>query len=237
MYTAILWDLDNTLLDFNASETYAFHTSMKYAGLTSSDALLALYSKINLSFWKMLERGEITKDVLLNQRFASFFEAADITGVDVPLFRDNYQRLLAGIACEIEDSLTLCRLLHETHRQYIVTNGVASTQRSRLHLSRLEEVMDGLFISEELGCEKPSAAFFARSFEQIPDFKKEETVIVGDSLTSDMAGGNQAGIACCWYNPRQYPAPEGIRIHHTIHTLWELPALVGRPDIHRPAAP
>ncbi len=235
MYTTILWDLDDTLLDFNASEAYAFHTSMEHAGLPSNDALLALYSKINLSFWKMLERGEITKEVLLGQRFTSFFEAAGITGVDVPLFRDTYQRLLGSTAYDTEDSLTLCRLLHKTHRQYIVTNGVASTQRNRLRLSHLDEVMDGLFISEELGCEKPSARFFTRSFQQIPDFKKEEAVIVGDSLTSDMAGGNQAGIACCWYNPKQYPAPDNLRIHHTIRTLWELPPLVGRPDILRSA--
>lgn len=222
MYSVILWVLDNTLLDFTASEKYAFDACMADAGLTSTDELLSLYSRINLSYWKMLERGEIAKDVLLRQRFVSFFEEAGITGVDVNRFKDTYQQLLGNVCYYLDDSLSLCREIHNTCRQYIVTNGVASTQRNKLNLSGLMDVMDGLFISEELGCEKPSAQFFERCFRQIPDLKKEEAVIVGDSLTSDMSGGNRAGIACCWYNPSGQPAPDNIRIDHTIRNLWQL---------------
>lgn len=226
MYTTILWDLDNTLLDFTATEKHAFNASMRSAGLTPTDALLALYSEINLAFWKRLERGELTREALLSQRFISFFEAAGITGVDAAQFRDTYQNNLAGVCFYLEDALALCTRLHQTHRQYIVTNGVASTQRSRLRLGHLMEVMDGVFISEELGCEKPAPEFFDICFRQIPGFRKEEAVIVGDSLTSDMLGGNQAGIACCWYNPRNLQAPDTIRIDHTIRTLQELLPIV-----------
>lgn len=222
MYTTILWDIDNTLLDFNASEKYAFDTCLENAGLTPSDELLAAYSRINLSFWKMLERGEITRDELLAQRFVRFFDSMGITGVDTDLFKDTYQTLLGSTYYYLDDSLALCQRLHQTHRQYIVTNGVASTQRNKLALSGLDQYFDGCFISEELGCEKPSPAFFEKSFSRIANFRKEDAVIIGDSLTSDMRGGNNAGIACCWYNPHGLPAPADVRLDYIIKNLWEI---------------
>ncbi|MBO5093931.1 MAG: YjjG family noncanonical pyrimidine nucleotidase [Lachnospiraceae bacterium] len=228
MYTTILWDLDNTLLDFTASERYAFNTCMQNAGVTPTDDLLAAYSQINLSFWKMLERGEITKEALLGQRFVSFFEAVGITGVDTDKFKNTYQKLLGSVYYYLDDSFELCQRLHQTHKQYIVTNGVAATQRSKLRLSRLATVMDGCFISEELGYEKPSPQFFEKSFAQIPGFKKEEAILVGDSLTSDMLGANNAGIDCCWYNPAALPAPASIRVNYTVRRLSELETILDR---------
>lgn len=227
MYTIILWDLDNTLLDFNAAEKYAFDTCMKEIGLTPTDELLQKYDTINSSYWKMLERGEITREKLLNQRFITFFEEIGVTDVDVPYIRDTYQKLLGSVYYYMEDSLALCKKLSRTHRQYIVTNGVASTQRNRLALSRLGELMNGYFISEEIGCEKPSSEFFKKSFAQIPDFQKEKAIIIGDSLSSDIQGGIGAGIACCWYNPKGLPAPEHMKIDYTIRHLDELLPIVG----------
>lgn len=226
MYTTILWDLDNTLLDFTASERYAFHTCMRDAGIETTEELLAAYSRINLSFWKMLERGEITKDALLEQRFIRFFESVGIRGVDTVRFRNLYQRLLGSVYYYLDDSYELCERLHQTHRQYIVTNGVAATQRSKLRLSRLSLVTDGCFISEEIGYDKPSPQFFERSFAQIPDFHPEEAILVGDSTTSDMLGANHVGIACCWYNPAHLPQPADIRIDYTISHLSKLTAIV-----------
>ncbi len=227
MYTTILWDLDNTLLDFNASEKYAFDTCMIQAGLTPDDTLLSLYSQLTRSYWNRLERCEITKEELLAQRFVHFFKTAGISGVDVTVFKDSYQRLLGSVFYCLDDSLALCRKLHATHRQYIVTNGVASTQRNKLRGSGLAALMDGCFISEELGFEKPSPEFFRLCMEQIPAFQKKEAVIVGDSLTSDMLGGNRAGIACCWYNPGGVPAPDDLRIDHIIRNLWDLLPILG----------
>lgn len=226
MYTTILWDLDNTLLDFTASERYAFNTCMQGAGITPTEDLLAAYSKINLSFWKMLECGEITKEELLGQRFVSFFESVGITGVDTDKFKNTYQKLLGSVYYYLDDSFELCKNLHASHRQYIVTNGVASTQRNKLRLSRLDTVVDGCFISEELGYEKPSPQFFEKSFSQIPGFQKEEAILIGDSLTSDMLGANNAGIDCCWYNPGALPMPASIRINYTIRRLSELLSIV-----------
>ena len=107
MYTTILWDLDNTLLNFDMAEKYAFYTAMEHAGLTANEELRSTYSKINSSYWKMLERGEITKDALLRQRFAAFFDAVNISGVDVEVFRTDYQQLLGSVYYYMEDSLTL----------------------------------------------------------------------------------------------------------------------------------
>ena len=227
MYTTILWDLDNTLLNFNAAEKYAFDTCMENAGLIPSAELLQRYDTINTSYWKMLERGEITREKLLKQRFVTFFEEIGVTNVDVPLIRDSYQKLLGSVYYYMDGALELCTKLHRTHRQYIVTNGVASTQRNRLALSHLGELMDGYFISEELGCEKPSADFFVKSFARIPDFKKEEAIIIGDSLSSDMQGGINAGITCCWYNPKEQPIPEHMKIDYSIRHLNELLPIVG----------
>lgn len=231
MYTTILWDLDNTLLSFNKAEKYAFDQCMTMAGLTPSDALLRCYDRINTAYWQMLERGEITREVLLKQRFATFFQEIGMNNVDVPLIRDTYQQLLGSVYYYMEGALELCTRLHQTHRQYIVTNGVASTQKSRLSLSHLDELMDGCFISEELGYEKPALAFFEKCFAQIPDLKKEETIIVGDSLTSDMQGGIGAGIACCWYNPDKKPIPAHMDISYSIQRLDELLPIVSTPVI------
>ncbi len=231
MYTTILWDLDNTLLSFNKAEKYAFDRCMTMAGLTPGDALLQCYDRINTAYWQMLERGEITREVLLKQRFATFFQEIGMNNVDVPLIRDTYQQLLGSVYYYMEGALELCTRLHQTHRQYIVTNGVASTQKSRLSLSHLDELMDGCFISEELGYEKPALAFFEKCFAQIPDLKKEETIIVGDSLTSDMQGGIGAGIACCWYNPDKKPIPAHMDISYSIQRLDELLPIVSAPVI------
>lgn len=229
MYTTILWDLDNTLLDFNAAEKYAFDICMERAGLIPTTELLQTYDAINTSYWRMLERGEITREVLLRERFAAFFDKIGITDIDVPYIRDSYQSLLGSVFYYVDGAFDICQTLHKTHRQYIVTNGVAATQRSRLSLSRLGELMDGCFISEELGYEKPSLDFFAKCFSQIPNLKKEETIIVGDSLTSDMQGGIQAGITCCWYNPDQKPIPADKNIAYSIQHLNELlPIVRGR---------
>ena len=226
MYTIILWDLDNTLLNFTASEKYAFDTCMENAGITPTDELLAAYSKVNLSFWKRLERGEITKDALLTQRFPSFFEAVGISGVDTVLFQRTYQQLLGSVVYPLDNSLELCQKLHKSFRQYIVTNGVAVTQRSKLKISHLAECIDGYFISEEIGAEKPSTAFFDAVFSKIPDFKKENALLVGDSLTSDMLGANLAQIDACWYNPAGEAKNPDISIRYEIKNLWELEDII-----------
>ena len=222
MIRNILWDVDGTLLNFKDSEKHALSSCLIEAGIEPTDEIIAQYSKINKSFWEKLERGELTRDQVLVQRFEVFF---DLIGknVDIPKFEKAYQVALANVFFYYDDSLELCKKLRKDgFRQYIVTNGVAYTQNKKLRDSKFYYIMDGIFISDEIGYPKPGMQFFERVFEAIPDFSKDETVIVGDSLTSDIKGGNNAGILCCWYNPGGEKPDKDVKIDFEIKNLWEL---------------
>lgn len=225
-YDTILWDVDQTLLDFKQSEAWALRTCFEQLGLEINDEIISLYSQINSSFWKRLELGEITKKEVLLGRFSSLFQVLGIADVGAEDIAPRYQKALGEVYYYRDDSLSLCKRLKGRVRQYIVTNGVASTQRSKLKLSGLLEVMDDIFISEEMDTVKPDVRFFEACFLRIPDFQREKTVIVGDSLSSDMKGGNNAKIACCWYNPEGAFHEPDIKIDYEIKNLWEIEEII-----------
>ena len=222
MYDTILWDVDQTLLDFEKSQDYALRFSFEQLKLEINEEIIRLYASINDAYWKRLELGEITKKELLTGRFDTLFKELRIPSVSSKDIAPIYQKALGSVYFFIDDSLELCKKLKGKVRQYAVTNGVASTQRNKLQLSGLLQIMDDVFISEEIGYEKPDIRFFEACFKRIPDFKAEKAVIVGDSLTSDIKGGNQAGIACCWYNKPHKVNESGLRIDHEISNLWEV---------------
>lgn len=201
-YDTILWDVDDTLLDFPYSEKYAVRHCFEEIGLTISDAWLARYSCINQSYWKKLEKGEVTKKELLRRRFADLFEEMGIQGVAMDTFQVQYQKALGDVYCYLDDSYEVCKKLKGSCRQYLITNGVESTQRNKLKLSGLDVLMEDIFISEVLGSVKPKKEFFDLCFAQIPDFKKDRVLVIGDSLSSDIQGAKNAGVASCWYNPK-----------------------------------
>ena len=150
-----------------------------------------------------------------------------ITDLPVEEFASFYQKALGEVYCFRDDSLELCQeLKDEGYLQYAVTNGVSSTQRNKLRLSGLDRIFDDIFVSEEIGEPKPSRKYFERCFQKIPDFSREKALIIGDSLSSDMQGGNNAGICCCWYNPGEKPRAAGLRIDYEIENLWELKELL-----------
>lgn len=200
-FTTILWDLDGTLLDFLYSQKYALTKCFRTIGREISDETVQRYSQINDSFWKRLELGEITREELLTGRFVALFEELGISGVDIGAFLREYQEGLGSVYSYIDDSLTICKSLQGLFRQYVVTNGVTSTQKNKLRLSGLSEIMDGLFISEEIGADKPGKAFFDFCFERLEEKDKSRILMVGDSLSSDIKGGALAGIITCWYRP------------------------------------
>lgn len=220
---AILWDIDGTLLDFSKSERYALKTTLEEIGVAQcTEEMTARYAQINLGYWKALERQEVTKEQVFYGRFNDFFREYNIFCEDIPRFNLSYQGHLGEVFFENEHSLELCRKLKGQVRQYIVTNGTAPVQKNKLKLTGLDQMMDGAFISDELGAEKPSMDFFLPVLECLQDVRKEEIMIVGDSLTSDMKGGNNAGIVCCWYNPEHQAHPQGIHIDYEIEHLWEV---------------
>ncbi|MBQ2803318.1 MAG: YjjG family noncanonical pyrimidine nucleotidase [Lachnospiraceae bacterium] len=215
-FTTILWDVDGTLLDFLYSQRYAITKCFQSIGRDITEEMIQRYSQINDRFWKQLELGEITKEELLTGRFLCLFEEYGIENVDVESFRLEYQEALGSTFSYIDDSLEVCKTLYGKVKQYVVTNGVTSTQLNKLKLSGLDEWMEELFISEQIGAPKPQKEFFDYCFSQIEEKDKSKILLVGDSLTSDIKGGVLAGIATCWYRM------EGSKNYTSFHPDYEI---------------
>ncbi len=199
-YTHLLFDLDGTLFDFDAGETYAFHKVCDTFHIPYSDEVLSLYQRINLSYWKAYERGEITSAALAIARFHDFLAAVGKDG-DPALMCQFYQTSLGEDCTPIHDALRVCSILYERGYKFsIITNGRSTTQHSRLSHSELTPMISDLFISEELGCQKPKKEFFDAVFSKL-QISVSKALVIGDSLTSDIIGGIQYGIDTCWFNP------------------------------------
>lgn len=227
---AILWDVDGTLLDFLAAEREAVRSCFKTFGLGEcTDDMISRYSKINVGYWKRLEYGELTRDQVMLGRFEEFFASEGIDA-DVSAFNGEYQYRLGDTICFIDDAYALVERLRRVVKQYAVSNGSYTAQKRKLARSGLERLFDGIFISEEVGFDKPRAEFFDFVFARIPPFAPDEMLIVGDSLTSDMRGGNIAGIKCCWYNPRRAENDVGVRLDYVIDDLRRVEEIVGGAD-------
>ena len=212
-YTTILFDADGTLLDFHRSESEAIVEAMRLNGIEPSGERVRLYSQINDGLWKRLERGEIEKRVLLYHRFELLFEALGIEG-DAKKMADDYVSALSTKGYMLNGAEQMCKTLYGKARLYIVTNGVERVQRGRYARCGISRYFEDAFISDVIGVEKPSVKFFEYVAEHIDGFDKQKTVIVGDSLTSDMRGGLNYGIDTCWYNPANKPCPEDMKLTH-----------------------
>lgn len=227
-FTTILWDVDGTLLDFVYSQRCALTRCFETIGREITEEIITRYSQINDVFWKRLELGEITKVQLLNGRFVQLFEEYDIHDVDVEAFRQQYQKELGSVFAYIDDSLNICKSLYGKVKQYVVTNGVTATQQNKLQLSGLSELMEELFISEQIGAPKPQKEYFDYCLAHVDEQDKSRILLVGDSLTSDIKGGVLAGIPTCWYraegteNPTEYKPDFEISDLHQIFELLGL---------------
>lgn len=216
---AVLWDIDGTLLDFLAAERSAIRACFARFGLGEcTDAMIERYSGINVSYWKRLEYGELTRDQVMLGRFEDFFRDEGIAA-NVPEFNDEYQYRLGDTTVFIDGAYELVTDLRGRVKQYAVTNGSYTAQKRKLTRSGLIELLDGVFISEKVGFDKPRPEFFEHVFANIPPFAKDEMLIVGDSLTGDMRGGNAAGIKCCWFNPHHAENDAGVRVDYVVDRL------------------
>ena len=228
MIKVILWDIDGTLLDFLKAEHAALQTCFSVFSLGEcTDEMIARYSAINRTYWERLERGEITKAQVLVERFREFFAREGIVTDCAEDFNKEYQQHLGDTICFCDDSYELVKGLKGRVKQYAVTNGTLTAQSKKLDRSGLGKLFEDVFISEQVGVEKPGIGFFEHVFDKIGEYQKDEVMIVGDSLTSDMQGGNNAGIVCCWYNPYGLPNKTDLRIDHEILSLQEILQFLG----------
>lgn len=223
MIKVILWDIDATLLDFLTAEKAAIRACFEKYGLGQcTDEMLSHYSAINRRYWEMLERGEMSKADILVNRFREFFAAEGIATDCETEFNRSYQEALGDTICFRDNGYELVKKLKDSYRQFIVTNGTYVAQEKKLRKSGLGELVEESFISDLIGFEKPAIEFFDHVFDKIGPYEKNEILIVGDSLSSDMEGGNRAGIRCCWYNPNHLENTKNVRIDHEIDHLWQL---------------
>lgn len=223
MFKVILWDIDGTLLNFDKAEKYALRQCfVKFHLKECTDDMISRYAEINKRYWKRLETGEITKEQVLLDRFSEFFQQEHICCHNIKEFNDEYQMRLGDKIFFNDDSKSLLERLKGKAKQYAVTNGTYVAQKRKLENSGLNVLFDGIFISDQIGFEKPDIRFFDHIWKQTGIYEKKDVLIVGDSLTSDMQGGNNAGIRCCWYNPGDKENNTNIKINYLIHDLNEV---------------
>lgn len=226
-FDVLLWDIDGTLLDFLAAEKAAIRTLFGEFGLGEcTDEMIARYSKINKRYWEALERGEMTKPQILVGRFAEFFRSEGLDESAAAAFNEKYQIRLGDTVVFCDDSYDIVAGLRGKIKQYAVSNGTVAAQTRKLENSGLGALFDGVFLSEEIGYEKPSTGFFDAVFSAIGPVDKSRVLIVGDSLTSDIAGGERAGIKTCWYNPTSAQNHTGAHVDHEVCNLHDVLALL-----------
>lgn len=224
-YRFLLFDLDNTLLDFNAAEDEALKEVFKEYNIPFTKKVQQAYSTVNKSLWEDYEEGNISRDVVLNTRFSLLFESFGYK-VDGSKLESSYRNYLTNSHQLVKGSIELMDYLVQTYRCYALTNGVAHTQYRRLKDSNLLPYFQGIFISEEMGFQKPMKEFFDSAFSHIPNFSADEALMIGDSLSSDIQGGINAGVDTCWFNPNEIMNETGLLPTYEVASLNQLCTLL-----------
>ena len=227
MIRNVLFDLDDTLFDFHKAEKIALTKTLVHFGIDPTEETLALYSTINATHWKRLELGEISREEVKVGRYRELFKTIGVE-CDPVKATAYYESMLAIGHYFMPGAPELLEELYRKYRLYIVSNGTAKVQEGRIGSSGIAKYMDGIFISQILGANKPDKQFFDICFAEIPDFSLSETVIIGDSLSSDIKGGINAGITTVWFNPKGIENDNDIKPDYTIKELSEVPGLLSQ---------
>lgn len=226
-YEILLFDVDDTLLDFDLAENAALDRMFKEENIVVTSEMIARYKEINESMWRAFERGEVTKNILHNTRFSMALKEFGIE-VDGTYFESLFQKYLREAHHYVDGAYEVIAQLANHYHLYVVSNGVTVTQNKRLVDANLAQYFKGIFISEQTGYQKPMPDFFDYVFERIDHFDKEKALIIGDSLTSDIKGGLQSGIDTCWFNIRNVENTSGIEPHYEIKKLQDLHDLLNQ---------
>ncbi len=221
-YELILLDADNTLFDYDKAEEHALFETLKHFKVPGDYKVIrSKYREINSNLWKMLERKEITKDLLKTQRFNKLFIHYGLELSDVEF--SNYYLLKLGEGSFLLDGAEeLCKYLHSKYRLIILTNGIQTVQDSRIKGSSIYKYIDDIITSDEVGINKPDARIFRWTFDKIGHVNKKNTIIIGDSLGSDILGGINFGIDTCWFNFNKLEDDAEIIPTYKIDSLKEL---------------
>ena len=224
-YKTLLFDVDDTLLDFQKTEKVALRMLFEEKGIPLTSEVEARYKKVNKGLWDVFEKGEINRDEVVNTRFSILFKeyGEEVDGI---LFENNYRSYLEEGNQLIQGAFEFINQIQNEYDLYIVTNGVSKTQDKRLRNAGLHSLFKGIFVSEDTGFQKPMKEYFDYVFERIPNFAPEEGLIIGDSLSADIKGGYVAGIDTCWFNPERKLNDSGIIPTYEVHNFEELYVLL-----------
>lgn len=224
-YSTFLIDLDHTLFDSDASESAAFDRAMAIAGSGRPGDYDKAFRRINLGLWARVERGELTPQRVRTLRFEMLVEEAGLEA-DPDLMADTYVEELGANGSLYPGAFELLEFLARRASLALLTNGLGEVQRARIERTGMGKLFDAVVISAEVGAAKPHTEIFDIAFGQLGGPEKDTALMVGDSLTSDIRGGANYGIATCWYNPKRHTAGPDDRISHEIHALAELRAYI-----------
>ena len=226
MFEYLFLDLDDTILDFHKAEHIAIGRVMEKFGVDPTEERRARYSEINKWHWHQLELGSMTRDEVLEGRFEAFF--AEL-GIDVDRYAVArlYEEYLSQGHWFLPGAEEAVDSLSKKYRLFLASNGTASVQKGRMTSANLYRFFEQVFVSQEIGHNKPSKEYFDICFSRIPGFDPEKAMMVGDSLTSDILGGIRAGMKTVWVNPN-HKQPGDIHPDYQIEALHQLPALLER---------
>ena len=225
MIEFLFLDLDDTILDFHKAERIALSKTLRDFSLEPTEEVLARYHAINAQHWRRLERREIDRQEVLVGRFRVLFEELGME-IDAGAVMKAYERNLSMGHYFLPGALEAVQSLHKKYRLFLASNGTAVVQHSRLQSAGLYPYFEQVFISQEVGFDKPSGEYFAACFAKIPGFQPENAMMVGDSLTSDMLGGLNAGMHTCWITPASTPARADIVPEYRLESVTQLEALL-----------
>ena len=224
MIEFLFLDLDDTILDFHKAERLANSKTFRSFGLEPTDQVLQRYHEINIRHWQMLERGELTREEVLVNRFGALFQEKGID-VDPELCARTYEHNLGIGHYFLPGAEETVKSLHRKYRLFLASNGTASVQHSRMTSAGLYPYFEQVFISQKIGYNKPSREYFDACYDMIPGFDPEKALMVGDSLSSDILGGINGGMKTCWVNPRHEKA-EKIVPDYEIESITQLEKLL-----------
>ncbi len=220
-YKLVIFDLDNTLLNFDKMELGSLKETLTENNLEISEKLINSYRAINTELWQALEKGEYTKKEILNLRFRRLFEMYDYN-TSPEEFNTSYLRNLSNHCYLYDNVIEVLDYFKNRSKLVIMTNGVKDAQYDKMKKSGLDRYFEEVIISDIVGYHKPSIEIFSYLENRIGKHIKEETIIIGDSLSSDMKGGNNFGIKTCWFNPKLLANNTDVVVDYEINSLKEL---------------
>lgn len=237
-YAWILFDLDGTLFDYEHAELVALDETFRSLGLEPSDELVERYRRINGSLWRDYEQRAVSQAELRVERFLRFLLETSVPA-SAHKVAELYQDRLGRQTRFLPGAEQLLDELDGSHRLALITNGIASVQRPRLALSGLDRRFEVVVISEEVGAAKPAPEIFDAAFAAMEQPAKDDVLMVGDSLSSDIDGAAAYGLDTCWFNPAGRPAAteNATAITYTIDSLDQLAPIAGTRACAEPIDP